>query len=245
MANKHDHFWQLSSSRDEFLHINKLMDLEPSRYNVTYGDYNKVPPFVPHVDDWVEWYTRRSKLRPAIQDYCNEPDAFDAAGTLRKKYRNDQHLTTLIIEDPTFIYDFFQQQGVYVSEKFRDTLLLPENSVEYVKLDDSQCPPELRAQKYMVMRVIAFRDVIDVARSDGFSDEHPYMRFPTPHEPLKFAFKDVEVDVPLFFDFRFPRTIATDAFAEKALRTGLTGFSFLGYNNPDGTDKVFYKTVSD
>jgi hypothetical protein len=236
-------FWGFGSSREELDHVGRLMDAKPSRYNVNFGDFDLPLPFDPYKDDFLVWNKSMSDRRPPIQDYCDKPDAFDEHGKLRAKYRCDEYQTNLIINDPTFAFDFFQQSGKFVSEKFRDTLMLPGNSVEYVGLNDNQCPSEVRAQKYMVMRVLAFRDVIDVARADDFSDEHPYMRFPTVHEPLIFAFKDIEVDVPLFFDFRYPGTLATDAFAERALRSGLTGFKFLGHNTVGAKHTVFYKSL--
>jgi hypothetical protein len=243
MTSLNRQFWGLSCSLEVGPHINVLLDSEPRRYHVNFGDYHKAPHFDPKIDDYDEMMKCYWSRRPPIQDYTDEPDAFDENGTLRAKYRCDEYQTTLIIDDPTFIYDHFEQAGTYVSEKFRDTLMLPSNSVEYVSLNDSQCPPEVRAQKYMVMRVLAFRDVIDVTRSDGFSDKHPYMRLPTPHEPLVFAFKDVEVDVPLFFDFRFHRALVTDDFAARVLRTELTGIAFLGHNTVGTRHRAFFKSL--
>jgi hypothetical protein len=239
-------FWCFGCNYEVSRHIDRLIDSKPTRYNVDFDGYRTPLPYNPQTDDFMEWLKRNSARRPPIQDYCDEPDAFDENGTLCPKYRCDLYPAKLTIGDPAFTYDFFEQQGVYVSEKFRDMLKIPENSVEYVSLDDSQCPSELREKKYMIMRVIAFRDVIDIPKSQGFSDVPPFINpRDMPHNPLRFVFKNIEIDVPLFFDFRFPRTLSTDAFAEEALRSGLTGFKFSGYNNPDGTDKVFYKSIED
>jgi hypothetical protein len=47
------------------------------------------------------------------------------------------------------------------------------------------------------------------------------------------VFKDgFESDVPLFFDPNHHRLFATDAFAERVMRTGATGIAFYDYWSP-------------
>lgn len=125
----------------------------------------------------------------------------------------------------TSIYDF-------VSRRLRDTLSLPENVAQYIPVELLSGGPEVWAQEYCWMNILACYPAIDLQRSvckikerTRFTTGETY-RVAGSYERMVIR-DDITPGAELFRVAEDLTTVlASDALAERVMRSGCTGIAF-------------------
>lgn len=141
---------------------------------------------------------------------------------------------SLRLTHPDFAPNLLHWGVHYASAELREALGLGSEMVEYLPVDSSRSSGAARARDYMVMNVLHTREVIDlnrVAHERVMSPVAPgrtEMREVTIIKPEQRPYwrEDFVPDVPLFHAAHSPWIIATDAFAEQVLRSGVADVEF-------------------
>jgi hypothetical protein len=150
-----------------------------------------------------------------------------------------------------FCADYFSHNGLYFcSRRFRDTLAQPENVVQFAPVELIDGGPEVVAQDYRLIRVMAHQPAMDLERSDCSIEYYPAYRT---GEPIRIVgeikryvlLEGLTPDTEIFRVDEHPTTIlVTDAVAQRVLRAGCTGMEFGHIDNPQGlTGIVRYRTI--
>ncbi|HEY2133196.1 MAG TPA: DUF1629 domain-containing protein, partial [Acetobacteraceae bacterium] len=151
-----------------------------------------------------------------------------------------------------FAPDYFIYSGYrFCSRKLRNALAQPDHVIQFAPAELIQGGPEVQAQDYKLMRVIAKQQAMDLKQSDYRKEEHVnritgeieiwprFMRRFVVLENLKpateiFRIKESTTNI-----------LVTDALAERVLRAGCTGMEFVDPENMQvGPRMLRYRTVN-
>ncbi|WP_375403176.1 imm11 family protein [uncultured Sphingomonas sp.] len=140
----------------------------------------------------------------------------------------------LRLTHPDFAPNLLHWGIQYVSAELRDALALGPDVVEYLPVDSSRSSAAACARDYMVMNVLNTRELIDLNRVAHervmlpVEFGRPEMRETVIRKPEQRIYwrEDFVPDVPLFHAAHSPWIIATDAFAERVLRSGVADVEF-------------------
>ena len=156
----------------------------------------------------------------------------DVAGMARPKNPTEWKPMTLTVTEESFYPDFFVRSAWFVSAKLREIMGVGDDVAQYLDVDCAGCHAGAGQQDYKEMDTFAIRRAIDIDRTEMELRTYPE-RDGTTSEWQTTAYgsrlywrDDFVSDVPIFRDPHDPRWFATDAFAEKVLRAGITDMVF-------------------
>ncbi|MGI9449510.1 MAG: imm11 family protein [Geminicoccaceae bacterium] len=151
---------------------------------------------------------------------------------------------TLIIQDDTFAPDFFVQTAWFVSKRLREVMELGSDVAQYLPINTDQCHEAGKRQDYMIMDTFAVREAIDPVRSDIEFMHHGEADAPQVLSVENIVWReDFVADVPIFRDPRDQRFFATDAFAERVMRAGITDMVFQDVTSEQAQHELVLKTL--
>ena len=158
-------------------------------------------------------------------------------GLLSRERVDNYPVIQISVRHPTYAPDFFGcGMFAFASERARKVMNLPDDEVQYLEVDDSNCSDYVKAQNYKAMNILKTCSVSDPGKS-GYSD----MPLPKPEDiPEGFTMDkvmsmrvrriainpDAKPDASIFYDDYFPQPFCTDELAMTVLRAGLTGMTF-------------------
>ncbi|MEM9628383.1 MAG: DUF1629 domain-containing protein [Pseudomonadota bacterium] len=153
----------------------------------------------------------------------------------------------LTILEESFYPDFFVRSAWFASARLREVMDLPDHVAQYLPVDSTACHEKAREQDYMVMDPFAVQNAIDTERSEiryGDYPEHDGTITKQVMNVKNFVWRENFVsEVPIFRDPHDNRFFATDAFAEKVLRAGITDMWFRDITSERAQTEIMIKTL--
>ena len=131
----------------------------------------------------------------------------------------------------SFAPDLLMVGATLCSRRLREIIDMSYPLVQYFAVDDSRSSAHVREKDYMALYVHAVREVIDLDKSICIKTN--LNTFGQPDQERVLAVRsmvlkaDCQVDVPVFHDPNDGSLFVTDEFAEKAVRAGIEGITFL------------------
>ena len=218
-------YWLIGDSSDVMTRLHELEDRNPPGVVV---DYDREASWRESDDRW-------------SQRIAN------IAGVLGPRDPAKWVPMTLTILDESFYPDIFRRSAWFVSARMREVMDLPDHVAQYLPVDSSGCHPRAREQGYMVMDMFAVQNAIDTERSVIEYGDYPEDNGTITKQVLgvrTFVWRDDFVStVPVFRDPHDHRFFATDAFADKVLRSGITDMVFQDITSERSKSELVLKTL--
>jgi hypothetical protein len=218
-------YWLIGQSSEGMERLHELED--------------RIPPAV------IVKYDREASHRES-QDRWDRRIA-NIAGVLGPKDPAQWVPMTLTILEESFCPEFFVRSAWFVSARLREVMDLPDHVAQYLPVDSSGCHEKAREQNYMVMDPFAVQNAIDTERSVIDYGDYPEDDGTITKQVLgvkNFVWRECFVsEVPIFRDPHDNRFFATDAFAEKVLRAGITDMKFQDVTSERAKKELVIKTL--
>jgi len=219
-------FWLIGGARDVLARV--------------VGAFNAQPPLLS-----IEW--DRAQRLQMLTDRILRPQSTRTphiAGEAEPIDPTTYSPMTLTIRDEQFAPDFLPQHAWFVSKRLREVMQLDRRVAQYLPVKTEGSHRNALAQDYRMMHPHAVRDALDPHRSDVEYIEQGDAVPPQVVSVKKFVWReDFVADVPIFRDQRDQRFFATDAFAERVLRAGITDMVFQDIFSERGQHEVVLKTL--
>jgi hypothetical protein len=236
-------YWSFSVSIKSGEHVRSLMNAKPSKFIIAN-------------DEKLGEYIEEMRARYGSKTWYSKATAHTAEFPMPK----------LNIADPTLSANYFHVGQKYVSAKLRSIMQLPDDSVQYLDVDLSDCPVSVQAMDYKVMNPLTsaiayfmekpadymarippgtgeFQGIwFDLPQRDGTLKKEWIIT--GPHAPLLTVdFIDgFKPPAPLFLSQG--QLIATDELAERVLRSGITDVAFYDITNDGTQTDLRWKTLA-
>lgn len=218
-------YWLIGQSSEGLKHLNELED--------------RVPPAV------IAKYDREAAHRES-QDRWNRRIA-NIAGVLGPKDPTHWVPMTLTILEESFSPDFFVRSAWFVSARLREVMDLPDHVAQYLPVDSSGCHEKAREQNYMIMDTFAVQNAIDAERSvikyRDYREQDGTITKQVSHVREIVWREGFVSEAPVFRDPHDNRFFATDAFAEKVMRAGITDMKFQDVTSERAKKELVIKTL--
>jgi hypothetical protein len=198
-----------------------------------------------------------------IDEYLiNLPHPIDADGTLHpSRIRlgiESMPVPRFRILTSDFRMNFLYMGLFYITENLARVLDFSDRIVQYINVDCSECPPEVRALGYRVMIPRVFANPLDqtfvpgvyqdVILPDGSLTQYWRQELPPAGPPVALRTRwreDFVPPAPMFEILGGPWLLVTDALAERVMRAGFDDVNFIDVTN-DGTRSCsIHRTLSD
>ena len=220
-----EQYWLIGQSTEGLTDLNELED--------------RLPPAVVVDED-------RESRRRRLDNRKNRRIAkiAGALGPLDPAQWGPMRLTIL---EESFYPEFFVRSAWFVSARMREVMDLPDHVAQYLPVDSAGCHPKAREQNYMVMDMFAVQNAIDTERSEIEYGDYPEDDGTITKQVLgvrTFVWRDDFVStVPIFRDPHDYRFFATDAFADKVLRSGITDMEFIDITSERSKSELVIKRL--
>jgi hypothetical protein len=135
----------------------------------------------------------------------------------------------------------------FCSGRFRKALNQPEHVLQFAPVELLSGGPDVVAQDYRLLRILAHQPALDLERSDCKVKYYPHCRTGEPVRIISQINRYVLLDelqppAEIFRMDEHPNTIlVTDALAQRVLQAGCTGMEFGHIDNPQGLDGIVRK----
>jgi hypothetical protein len=224
--------WSVTGAIDSMEYFFKIWDEKPPRFKI--------------VNDM------------AIHEYKRR--IFDEYGDRQESERElvlfrDMPKPVFRFGDPAFKLDYFDAGVHCASQRLRRALGLTEAAILYRDIDLDQSPPAVVANEYQAFQLVNFADpvdwsrtpgmAVDVRRTDGSIGKEWRLGPTDPSGPPRRIYwrDDFVPPAPLFRASGTGLMLATDDFADKVMRAGITDLVFLDLTSDRAQTELVFRQL--